>query len=83
MKTKSRGIRLPIKLYELVCSAEPTVSFNDKVICALKEKYDVHNVVVPTTVDDVHSMDDDISFSVHKPSDDIDKKLDKLFGCAQ
>lgn len=39
LKTLSKGVRLPIKLYDLVISANPGKSFSEIVCCALSEKY--------------------------------------------
>ena len=75
MKTKSSGVRIPLKLFELVRSAEPDKTFSDIVCCALKEKYGFSGPInlSKTNIDKV----------VHKTKDSVENELDKLFGCAQ
>ena len=70
MKTISRGVRIPLNLFELVKAAEPFKNFSQIVIGALEEKYSFVDV----------DSEDSVNFSVDTVHhNDIDDVVDRMF----
>ena len=89
MKSRSCGLRVPLRLYELIMSHDTNLDFNTKVVRALKIVYDPDGVLdsmvesdyevddVDSKVDDlVSTHDDDIDFSVHDDEDTLQYCID-------
>lgn len=78
MKSRSCGLRLPLKLYELIMSHETNLDFNTKVVRALKIVYDPSDSLEATSEPDPdYVVDGDIESRVDELTstqdvDDID-----------